>query len=81
MKLNICLISVLAFLLFHGRDFGDVNDDGTSKVLILLPICLLMFIGSLVGFWWSGTFVARFVQHRTAHADTTSASGPGGVKT
>jgi hypothetical protein len=76
-----CLSSVLAFLLFRGRDFGDVNDDGTSKVLILLPICLLMFIGSLVGFWWSGTFVARFVQHRTAHADTMSASEPGGVKT
>jgi hypothetical protein len=56
-----CLIQIpLMFLLGPN----GINGEGAGMFVILGTIYSLMFIGSLVGFWLGGTFVARFVQRR-----------------
>jgi hypothetical protein len=56
-----CLI-VIPSVFFFGQDYRGL--DGVRRVVMIGATYLIMFIGSLAGFWLGGTFVARLAQRR-----------------
>jgi hypothetical protein len=61
MMLSGCLIQI-PWMLFFGPN--NARPEGVGMFVMFGAAYLLTFIGTLVGFWLGGTFVARFVQRR-----------------